>query len=80
MSSKQNKWMLVGGVALAATIALWFGVPPATVLIVGILLLCPAAMYFGMRQMNQGSKRNTMERKDIPSVDRKPEDREKRQV
>lgn len=79
MSSKQNTWMLVGGIVLVAIIALWFGVPPATVLIVGILLLCPAAMYFAMREMKQGPRRNTTEeRKDMSPVGRKPEDPEHR--
>ena len=79
MSTTQNKWMLIGGVVLAAIIALWLGVPPTSLLLVGVLLLCPAAMYFGMRGKKDGSKRDRMEeRKDMPDADRQPKDREKR--
>ena len=79
MSTTQNKWMLIGGVVLAAIIALWLGVPPTSLLLVGVLLLCPAAMYFGMRGKNDGSRRDRMEeRKDMPDADRQPKDSEKR--
>lgn len=76
MSRRQNKWCLIGGLVLAAIVAVWLGVPPTTVLLVGLLLLCPAAMYFGMGGMNRGSKHDGMNaRRDAPDVERKPEDR-----
>jgi membrane protein implicated in regulation of membrane protease activity len=46
----------IGGVLVAAIVALWLGVAPTTLLWVGLLLLCPAAMYFGMRGM--GTQQN----------------------
>ncbi|HAF24881.1 MAG TPA: hypothetical protein DCK93_18580 [Blastocatellia bacterium] len=81
MSTTQNKWMLAGGIVLAGIIGFWLGVPPTTLLLVGVLLLCPAAMYFGMRGRNNGSKRDRMEeRKDMPDADRQRKDHENRKV
>lgn len=81
MSTTQNKWMLAGGIVLAGIIGLWLRVPPTTLLLVGVLLLCPAAMYFGMRGTKNGSNRDRMEeRKDRPDADRQPKDHENRTV
>ena len=53
----QRKWLwVVGAVALAA-VGLGAGVPLGTVLLVGLLLLCPAAMYFGMGGMGKQQER-----------------------
>jgi Flp pilus assembly protein TadB len=41
MSTTQNKWMLAGGIVLAGIIGLWLGVPPTTLLLVGVLLAMP---------------------------------------
>lgn len=49
----RQKWMLIGGAVGATVIALWLGVRPSAILWVGLLLLCPAAMYFGMRGMGK---------------------------
>lgn len=53
----QKKLLWIGGIVVAAIVALYLGVPPGTLLIVGALLLCPAAMYFGMRGMGQRDQR-----------------------
>lgn len=47
----KGKWLLVIGVVAAVLAALALGVPPSTLLLVGVALLCPAAMYFGMSGM-----------------------------
>lgn len=49
----QKKLLWVGSIVLAVIVALYLGVPANTLLIVGALLLCPAAMYFGMRGKGQ---------------------------
>lgn len=49
----QRTWLLVGGLVAAAVVALYLGVPPGTLLIVGVVLLCPLAMYFGMGGMHK---------------------------
>ena len=49
----QKKLLWIAGIVLAVIIARYLGVPWNTLLIVGALLLCPAAMYFGMRGMGQ---------------------------
>lgn len=51
----RNKWLLVLGAVVAAVAGLAAGIAPGTLLIVGALLLCPAAMYFGMRGMSHAS-------------------------
>ena len=51
MMTKQRKWLWVGGVIAAAVTALALGVPLNTLLLLGAVLLCPAAMYFGMSGM-----------------------------
>ena len=37
-----RKWLWMGGAVAAAEAALAYGVPPITVLVVGLVLLCPA--------------------------------------
>ncbi len=49
-----SKWLLIIGVGAAAAIALAMGVAAGTLLTVGAVLLCPAAMYFGMGGTHQG--------------------------
>ena len=51
----KNKWLLILGAVAAIAAALAAGVKIDTLLIVGALLLCPAAMYFGMRGMSHGA-------------------------
>ena len=53
----QKKLLWIGGIVVAVIVALYLGVPPGTLLIVGALLLCPAAMYFGMRSGQQGQQK-----------------------
>jgi type III secretory pathway component EscV len=54
----QSKWLLVGGLIVAAVIALKLGVPMGTLLIVGALLLCCGPMLFmrGNKNHVSGSK------------------------
>lgn len=47
----QRKWLLVLSVIAAAAAALAVGVRLDTLLLMGAVLLCPAAMYFGMQGM-----------------------------
>ena len=51
MMTRQKKGLWVGGMIAAAVAALTLGVPLNTLLLLGALLLCPAAMYFGMSGM-----------------------------
>ncbi len=50
----QKKWLVALAAVVGAVVAVAAGVPVGTLLIVGALLLCPAAMYFGMQGMQQG--------------------------
>jgi len=50
----QRKWLLMVGVIVAAAGAWALGVPLNTLFFLGAVLLCPAAMYFGMGGMGQG--------------------------
>ncbi len=50
----QRKWLMALAAIVVAVVAVAAGVPAGTLLIVGALLLCPAAMYFGMQGMQQG--------------------------
>ncbi len=50
----QRKWLLIVGVVAAVAVALALGVSAGAPLLVGAVLLCPAAMYFGMSGMHQG--------------------------
>jgi len=45
----ERRWMWIGGIIAGAVLALVAGVPLGTLLVVGALLACPAAMFFGMR-------------------------------
>ncbi len=47
----QRKWLLVLSVIAVAAAALAVGVRFDTLLLFGAVLLCPAAMYFGMQGM-----------------------------
>jgi hypothetical protein len=53
----QMKWLIGGSLILIIVAALALNVPASTLLLVGISLLCPATMFFGMRGMQQGSDR-----------------------
>lgn len=53
--TNRKKWLIALAAVFGAIIALAAGVPFGTLLIVGALLLCPAAMYFGMQGMSHGS-------------------------
>ena len=57
---KKLSW--VGGIIPAVIVARYLGVPWNTLLIVGAVLLCPAAMYFGMRGMGQHQHDNRLKR------------------
>jgi hypothetical protein len=76
----QRKWLWVVGAVAVAAVALSAGVPLGTVLLVGLLLLCPAAMYFGMGGMGKQQERQG-ERMDgdpqRPGQVRETEDRER---
>ncbi len=50
----QRKWLVALAAIVGAVVAVAAGVPAGTLLIVGALLLCPAAMYFGMQGMQHG--------------------------
>ena len=71
--TNQRKWLWVGGGVVAAAATLALGVPPGTVLIVALVLLCPAAMYFGMQ--GHGSERMT-QTLDPPGKGQETRDRE----
>lgn len=45
----ERRWLWIGGIVAAAGLAFAAGVPLGTLLIVGALLACPAAMFLGMR-------------------------------
>ncbi|MGH2425027.1 MAG: hypothetical protein ACRDF1_01910 [bacterium] len=45
----ERRWMWIGGILAVAGLALAVGVPLGTLLVVGALLACPAAMFLGMR-------------------------------
>ncbi len=51
MMTTKSKWLLVIGVVAAALAALALGISLSTLLLVGAVLLCPAAMYFGKSGM-----------------------------
>ncbi len=50
----QRKWLLIVGVIVVTAGAWALGVPLNTLFFLGAVLLCPAAMYFGMGAMGQG--------------------------
>ena len=52
----QKKLIWIVGISLAVVLARYLGVPWNTLLILGAVLLCPAAMYFGMLGMGQQSE------------------------
>lgn len=53
--TNRKKWIAVLVVVIGAVVALAAGVSPTTVLLVGVILLCPAVMWFGMSGMQHGS-------------------------
>jgi len=74
----QSKWLLFAGLIAALGAALYLGVSPFILLIVGFVLLCPLGMYFGMGRMHKkpGSDgHNEMSGSSSePIPERKPED------
>lgn len=77
MMTTQRKWLLVVGVIAAATVALALGVSPSTLLLFGAILLCPAAMFFGMGGMQQGCRHGKEHaHSDAQGAERKPEERD----
>ncbi len=75
----QSKVLWVVGVVVVAGVAVNLGVPPGTLLIVGVLVLCPAAMYFGMRGMGQpgGQQRSGTQKGPRESQSKPPADEDK---
>lgn len=63
MSNGKN-WVLIGGVIALAAIAVGLGVSVTTILLVCLVLACPAAMYFGMR----GKPKEQTEHNEGPAV------------
>lgn len=54
------KLFVIAGLLAGAAIAFALGVPPSTLLFASVLLLCPAAMFFGMEAMGaQGGCHST---------------------
>jgi fatty acid desaturase len=47
----QRKWLLVVVLIVAAVAALALGLPASPLLLIGVSLLCPAAMFLGMKGM-----------------------------
>lgn len=76
----QRKWLLVLGVIAGTVAALAAGVGLSTLLLVGAVLLCPAAMYFGMQgtgvQEGCGHGREC-NHSDAPEAGRKTETQER---
>jgi hypothetical protein len=62
MTTPQRKWLWIGAASAAVVAALALGVSLGTVLILAAALICPLAMYFGMRGMGmgQGCRHNGM--------------------
>lgn len=48
--TNQPMWLWIGGAVVAAAVALALGMPLYAILLIALVLGCPAAMYFGMRQ------------------------------
>jgi hypothetical protein len=72
--TNQWKWLWIGGVVAAAVAALALGVLPGTVLLVALVLLCPAAMYFGMHGHGHEGRPGTS---DLPDEGRETGERER---
>lgn len=77
----QKRLLWISGIVVLAIVALYLGVPPGTLLIVGALLLCPAAMYFGMRgkvlqdQQERGVKQERSRESELAQHANKDKDR-----
>lgn len=52
--SRREKILCFAGVVVAASAALALGASLSTLLLVGLCLLCPAAMFFGMHSSGSG--------------------------
>lgn len=53
--STQSKWLWAVGILAAAAALLAFGVAMQNVLLIGLVLLCPAMMFFMGKNMHKGS-------------------------
>lgn len=51
--TSDRRWLWVAGVAVVVLGALAWGIPLATLLTIAALLVCPAAMFFGMGMMGR---------------------------
>lgn len=77
MVMTRSMWLWVGGAVVAALVAWALGMPTYTLLLLALVLACPAAMYFGMSNMHRGSRRDgTDNRMDARDRERTPRDRE----
>lgn len=79
----QRKWLWAGGIVAAAAALLALGVPPLTLLLIALILGCPAAMYFGrgMGGKVMGSESTpdkVQEHLDLPGAKPKVEDLEQK--
>jgi hypothetical protein len=67
----QKKWLWAVGILAAGAALLAFGVPAPTVLILGLVLLCPLMMFFmmGGKNTHEGSKKDPSSSSDTPRDD-----------
>lgn len=74
--TNRTGWLSIVALIAAGVAAYALGAPPLTLLIIAILLLCPIAIYFAMREMQAGPDFQDPRRPRPPSVrrERKPED------
>lgn len=64
---KRQQWGLYAvAVAIVAAGLLWAGVPASTLLIAGLILVCPLTMLVMMRGMHDGSARHDQHHDDRP--------------
>lgn len=49
----QRTWLWIGSVIAAAAVALALGMPPGTLFILALILVCPFGMYFMMGGMGR---------------------------
>ena len=74
--AKRSMWLWIVALLASGFAAYVLGAPPLTLLIIGILLLCPLAIYFAMGQMHDGqNSRDTRMagHPNAPESEREPE-------
>jgi hypothetical protein len=65
--SSRNYGLYAVALAIVVVGALWLGVPVNTLLLLGVVLVCPLMMLFMMRGMHgEGSDQRPPERQDRP--------------